>query len=93
MERLTEYGYLAGVPTVDLKTGVDERKAFERLAAYEDTGLEPEEIVRMGLAWGDSKRYSGRLELKLKAYQALGTIAHLRELVQAEVAQEGGREK
>lgn len=58
--------------------------AMERLAAYEDTGLGPEEIVKMGMAWEDSKRYSGRLELKIKAYEDLTPIAHLRELVQAE---------
>lgn len=44
MERLTVYYRLAGVMTNDLKLGVYERKAFDRLAAYEDTGLEPEEI-------------------------------------------------
>lgn len=37
MERLTEWSYLAGVMTGDLKVGVDERKAFNRLAAHEDT--------------------------------------------------------
>lgn len=41
--------------------------ALARLAAYEDTGLMPQEIVKMGMAYEDSKRYSGRLELKLKA--------------------------
>lgn len=46
MERLTEWSYLAGVMVGDLKAGVDDRKAFDRLAAYEDTGLEPEEIYR-----------------------------------------------
>jgi len=54
-----------------------------RLAAYEDTGLEPEEIEKMGMAWADSKRYSGRLEGKLRAYEALGSISRLRELAQA----------
>lgn len=44
MERLTEWSYLAGMRTGDLKVGVDERKAFDRLAAYEDTGLKPEEV-------------------------------------------------
>ncbi len=44
MERLTEWNSLAGVMTGDLKTGVDERRAFDRLAAYEDTGMTPEEI-------------------------------------------------
>lgn len=43
----------------------------DRLAAYEDTGLEPEEIVKMGMMLEDSKRYSGRLELKLRAAKEL----------------------
>lgn len=53
-------------------------------AAHENTGMTPDEIVKMGLAWADSNRYSGQLELKLKAYQELGPIDHLHELVQAE---------
>ncbi len=44
----------------------------ERLAAYEDTGLMPEEIVKMGMMFEDSKRYSGRLELKLMPYLNIG---------------------
>ena len=40
-----------------------------RLAAYENTGLTPDEIVKMGMMFEDSKRYSGRLELKIKAYE------------------------
>ena len=45
MERLTERDCLGGVQTGDLKDGVDERKAFDRLAAYEDTGLTPEKVA------------------------------------------------
>ena len=45
-----------------------EEAAWERLAAYEDTGLSPEEIVKMGMAYEDSKRYSKRLEGRIKAY-------------------------
>ena len=45
------------------------RKVWERLKAYEDTGLTPEEIVKMGIAYEDNKRYSGRLEGRLKAYE------------------------
>ena len=44
MERLTGYDYIAGVKTGDLLLGVNPQKAFDRLAAYEDTGLEPGEI-------------------------------------------------
>lgn len=46
MERLTGYDYIAGVKTGDLLLGVYPQKAFDRLAAYEDTGLEPEDIKR-----------------------------------------------
>lgn len=31
----------------DISDSADTRKALERLAAYEDTGLEPEEITRL----------------------------------------------
>ena len=41
--------------------------ALARLASYEATGMMPDEIVKMGMAYEDSKRYSGRLELKLSA--------------------------
>ena len=60
---------------------------IDRLAAYEDTGLEPEEIIRNGMMFEDNKRYAGRVELKLKAYEKLGPIDRLRELAQAD--QEG----
>lgn len=56
----------------------------ERLSTYEDTGLTPDEIVKMGMAWEDSKRYAGRSELKLKAYEDLGPVSRLRELAQAD---------
>lgn len=55
----------------------------ERLTAYEETGLEPEEILKMGMAYEDSKRYSGRLEGKLNAYRALGAVEELAALVKA----------
>lgn len=58
--------------------------AVNLLSVYEDTGLTPEEIVKMGMAWEDSKRYAWRLELKLKAYEDLGPVARLRELAQAD---------
>ena len=41
--------------------------ALARLASYEETELMPDEIVKMGMMFEDSKRYSGRLELKLMA--------------------------
>ena len=48
------------------------QRACERLAAYEETGLSPEEVVKMGMMFEDSKRYSGRLESKLKPYLDIG---------------------
>lgn len=91
MERLTDIAFDCMTDFCDAKACVNYEvdgccsfERYRRLAAYEDTGLEPEEIVKMGMAWEDSKRYSERLELKLKAYQDLGPIAHLRDLLRAE---------
>ena len=54
-------------------------KAFDRLAAYEDTGLEPEEVL--------PKEYAGKIMksmILLKEYQSIGSIDRLRELAQAD---------
>lgn len=56
-------------------------KTIDRLAAYEDTGLEPEEIEKI-LERGTPLE-GGTAEL-MKEYLLLGSIDHLRELVQAE---------
>lgn len=45
--------------------------AANKLRSYEDTGLDPEEVVKIGMMFEDSKRYSGRLELKLRAAKEL----------------------
>lgn len=45
--------------------------AANKLCSYEDTELDPEEIVQMGMMFEDSKRYSGRLELKLRVAKEL----------------------
>ena len=45
--------------------------AANKLCSYEDTGLDPAEVVKMGVMFEDSKRYSGRLELKLRAAKEL----------------------
>ena len=50
---------------------------INRLAAYEDTGLEPEEIT--ALIGNDHVKYH-----LLYEYQQLGTIDYLRELAQAD---------
>lgn len=54
-------------------------EAVDRLAAYEDTGLEPEEVL--------PKEYAGEIMksmILLKEYQKLGPIDRLRELAQAD---------
>lgn len=47
MKRLTGYDYIAGVRTGDLLVGVEPIQAHNRLAAYEDIDLEPEEIEEL----------------------------------------------
>lgn len=69
MERLTYWcddGRGGGEWRVNIYGREESGPHVDRLAAYEDTGLEPEEVVKMGMMFEDSKRYSGRLELKLK---------------------------
>lgn len=53
----------------------------ERLAAYEDTGLEPEEVISAT----DMAKIACALH-ELNAYKDLGPIDHLRGLIQAEQA-------
>ena len=66
----------------------------DRLAAYEDTGLEPEEIQAIaGLASENCAKTADAIDkllqddAELESYRDLGPIDHLRELVQAD--QEG----
>ena len=53
------------------------RKVLHRLAAYEDTGLEPEEVKDLQLEVATLKTIE-------KMYDGLGRPDHLRELAQAE---------
>jgi hypothetical protein len=55
------------------------KKAFDRLAAYENTGLEPGEILT-----GKEMVEVGCVIIRLKKYEDIGPIDHLRELAQAE---------
>lgn len=55
------------------------QKAIDRLAAYEDTGLPPEEILMAK----EQAEVACALNL-LKEYQSVGSIEHFRELSQAE---------
>ena len=72
MKRLTEYEIIAGhvhaVPTDDAD------KAMMSLAAYEDTGLEPEAVRRLMQDWTSL----------IMTLDELGGMPHLRELVQTE---------
>ena len=52
---------------------------IERLAAYEDTGLEPEEIISAV----DMAKIACALH-ELNAYKDLGPIDHIRDLIKAE---------
>lgn len=74
MERLTEYEIVGGnvhaVPTGDVD------QAMMRLAAYEDTGLEPRELSAIVKEWSDLCTIVGEC----------GGIDRLRELVKADRA-------
>lgn len=54
--------------------------AVNRLSAYEDTGLEPEEIDMLQ----SNKLLDDQERRLLFAYESIGSIDHVRELVQAE---------
>ena len=54
-------------------------RLYARLAAYEDTGLEPEEIISAL----DMAKIACALR-ELNAYKDLGSIDHIRDLIQAE---------
>ena len=88
MERLTErVGEFIRIKGCKTLYASEERKgaylnnAIVRLAEYEDVGLEPKEII--GLCDMDKRAKMAGM-LRLEEYQALGPIAHLRELVEAE---------
>lgn len=77
MERLTFDGRFCDIAKCSLVPGgsfcesgsCSQRKTWERLKAYEDTGLTPEEI--MGLTWARGKL-------------TVGELCHMRELSQAD---------
>lgn len=65
--------------------------AINRLAAYEDTGLEPEEVnVIAGLASENCAKVADKIDQllsddkELEQYRALGPIDRLRELARAD---------
>lgn len=75
MERLTYWNEEYGCWSYHGPSGV----AAKRLAAYEDTGLEPEEIFSAV----DMAKIACALH-ELNAYKELGSIDRLRELKQAD---------
>lgn len=74
MERITIPGYRYHDDEF-MDSGV--AKFFNRIAAYEDTGLEPEEINDMALEVATLKTIESM-------YDGLGNPDHLRDLLQAE---------
>lgn len=68
MERLTQKCILGGWTAL-----VPKQEVVDRLAAYEDIGLEPEEIPLVA-----------EMQRQLEAYLAIGTVEHLSELCKAE---------
>lgn len=87
MDRLTEHTRYIRIKNCGTTYGPKEREgayfhnAIVRLAAYEDTGMTPDEI--MALCDMDRRARMANL-LRHEEYQALGPIDHLRELVEAE---------
>ena len=77
MERLTyrdKYGMAMMKERGGWKSG-----GIDRLAAYEDTGLEPQDIISAV----DMAKIACALH-ELNAYKDIGPIEHLRDLIQAE---------
>ena len=71
--------YIAGCPDFALPkiAGLIIQQAADRLAAYEDTGLEPEDVTDLMAAHGTAIG-------QLTEYRAIGPIDRLLELVQAD---------
>lgn len=67
--------------TVSQPTNLNWESVLYRLAAYEDTGLEPEDVISVV----DMAKIACALH-ELNAYKDLGPIDHLRDLLQAEQA-------
>ena len=97
MERLTGRrdgrAYIIGCPDFALPkiAGLIIQQSVDRLAAYEETGLEPEEIKAIaGLASENCAKTADAIDkllqddAELKSYRELGSIDRLRELVQAD---------
>lgn len=98
MERLTGrkeggHAYIVGCPDFEIPKiiGLIIQNVVDRLAAYEDTELEPEEIAAIsGLASENCAKTADKIDQllsedkDLEEYRALGPIDRLRELAQAD---------
>lgn len=65
---------------------IAQKMLLKTLCAYEDTGLTPKEIINLQQSWdmyGGEVGITTELE-ELQAYRTLGSLDHLRDLVQAE---------
>lgn len=83
MERITIPGYRYHDDEF-MDSGV--AKFFNRLSAYEDTGLEPEDIKKHEAAKYNAGYYHGDEDRCRWIEKELGPIDHLRDLLQAEQA-------
>ena len=87
MERLTFEGLFCDIAKCDSTPGgtfcesgtCTQRRVWERLKEYEDTGLEPQDIISAV----DMSKIACALH-ELNAYKDLGPIDHIRDLLQAE---------
>lgn len=80
MERLTMVGAGGGISE---KTGVTRKMLCSRLAAYEDTELEPEDIKSIMDKYGRGFTAKTAAMDDLQAYRALGPVEELSALVKA----------
>ena len=72
MNRLTEFhNGVWGMSTQAIKNGYDRYSVFSKLAAYEDTGLEPEQIDELNKMLLNDQIRHGRALDKLLEYQKL----------------------
>lgn len=89
MKRLTFEGNFCDIaqcfqlPTCDKDDYCSQRKVWERLKEYEDTGLEPEEIERIVDAYGRGVTLREEVGQRIELIRRI-KIDRLRELVKAE---------
>lgn len=92
MERLTFEGLFCDIAKCDSTPGgtfcetgtCTQRRVWERLKEYEDTGLEPEEIKVHEATKYNAGYYHGDEDRCRWIEKELGPIDHLRDLIQAE---------